>query len=98
MVPSALMGPYKATSRSAVRARCILSVSSANRKLGVGGEAAGQLPNAPSPPRTLDCPCGFVEKHKRKGRSYFPQPRISGVCMRVAVQRFRLYGQVAGNR
>jgi hypothetical protein len=30
-------------------------------------------------PRTLDCPCGFVEKHKRKGRSYFPQPRISGV-------------------
>jgi hypothetical protein len=28
-------------------------------------------------PRTLGCPCGFGEKHKRKGRSYFPEPRLN---------------------
>ena len=34
-------------------------------------------------PRTLDCPCGFVEKHKRKGRSYFPQPRMDNHPLRL---------------
>ena len=62
MVPSAFMGRYKATSRSAVRARCILSVSSANRKLGVGGEAAGQLPDAPSLSQNLGLPLRIRRK------------------------------------
>jgi len=33
-------------------------------------------------------PADSSKSTRRKGRSYFPQPRISGVCMRMALQRF----------